>query len=112
MSNDQLYLTHILDAIDKIQAYCAEGREKFLASSLVQDAVVRNFEIIGQAAKRLSDTAKALRPDIPWRQITGFRNFLIHDYMGVDPQEVWNVVEQHMPPLRQAASQILESVAL
>lgn len=109
MSNDRLYLEHIREAIEKITSYSAGGWDEFQRSPLVQDAVLRNFEIIGEASKRLSDAVKSLRPDIPWRQISAFRNVLIHDYMGVNPQRVWNVVTQDLPVLRQAVDELLKA---
>ena len=107
MSDDRLYLDHIRQAIEKIECYTRGGRDEFLRSSLVQDAVIRNFEFIGEAAKRLSDAAKAWRPEIPWRRVAGFRDFLIHNYMGVDAPEVWNVIADHLQPLGEAAAFLL-----
>jgi uncharacterized protein with HEPN domain len=109
MKDDRLYLEHIRDAIDKIRAYSAAGREEFLRNSMAQDAVMRNFEIIGEAAKRLSEATKSRCPEIPWRRVAGFRDVLIHAYMGVDTAEVWNVIETHLPGLRAAAERLLGS---
>jgi len=106
---DQLYLTHIRESIEKIESYTAEGREAFVSDSKTQDAVIRNFEIIGEATKRLSTDAKAQQPHIPWREVAGFRDILIHDYEGVDCLEVWNIVENHLPQLHQAVASLLKS---
>lgn len=83
MKGDQLYLKHILDAIDKVDAYIAVGREVFIASSHWQDAVIRQLEIIGEATKRLSKQFCSRHSDVPWRRIAGLRDVLIHDYMGL-----------------------------
>lgn len=107
--DDKVYLVHIQEAIEKILRYTAGGRDKFMEDTLVQDAVVRNFEIIGEAAKRLSDQVKHQRLEIPWRAVAGFRDVLIHDYMGVDREEVWRIVESRLPELRQAVEQLLQS---
>ena len=108
MSDDRLYLTHIQQAIEKILSYSAAGQDDFLGNTLVQDGVIRNFEIIGEASKRLSDAAKARCPDVPWRRVAGFRDILIHNYMGVDAREVWNVIVTHLPALRRAVEDLLK----
>lgn len=107
MKTDLLYLTSISDAIQKIQDYTRNGRDSFLGNPMAQDAVIRNFEIIGEAAKRLSDDTKSNAPHLPWRSICGFRDVLIHDYMGVDIDEVWNVVTDHIPPLAETVQRLL-----
>ena len=107
MNDDRLYLTHILEAIEKIQRYTADGRDEFFGDPRTQDAVLRNFEIIGEATKHLSQETRNKQPDIPWKQIAGFRDVLIHDYMGVDIEEVWNVVENSIPPLLSAVQDLL-----
>ena len=108
MKDDKLYLAHIRDAIRKICFYTAGGREEFMQNPMAQNAVVRNFEIIGEAAKRLSDHARKQRPEIPWRAISEFRNVLIHDYMGVDLIEVWKVIERDLPALSRAVEDLLK----
>ena len=104
MSQDAMYLIHILQAIEKIGSYTVDGKDNFSRDLKTQDAVIRNFEIIGEAVKRIDRSVKDRRPDIPWRQIAGLRDVLIHDYMGVDVVEVWNVVEHHLPALRAAVT--------
>ena len=69
--------------------------------------MLRNFEIIGEATKRLPQETRDKQPNIPWKQIAGFRDVLIHDYMGVDIDEVWNVVEKFIPPLLNAVRTLL-----
>ena len=108
MKDDSVYLEHIREAIEKILSYSSAGREEFVKSPMAQDAVIRNFEIIGEAAKRLSEAVKAKQPDIPWRDVAGFRDVLIHDYMGIDLAEVWNVIESHLPVLRRAIDELLK----
>lgn len=67
---------------------------------MIQDAVIRNFEIMGEATKRLSGTMKEDHAEIPWRQMAGFRDVLIHDYLSVDMDEVWSVIEQDLPTIK------------
>ena len=109
MKDDRLYLEHIRDAIAKVRAYTAGGRDEFMRNSLIQDGVIRNFEIIGEASKQLSDDVKGKHPEIPWSDIARFRDFLIHHYMGVNPKRIWDVIETHLPALRKAAEERLKS---
>ncbi len=109
MKDDRVYLTHIAEAIEKVDAYGAGGRDEFMQNPMAQDAIIRNFEIIGEATKRISEATKQKRPEIIWRDVAGFRDVLIHDYMGVDLNEVWNIIENHLPALRNAVRQLLES---
>lgn len=109
MSRDTLYLRHILDAIQKIERYAQGGHDEFVAESLRHDAVIRQLEIVGEAAKRLSPQVLSRSPDVPWRQVAGMRDVLIHDYMGVDLERVWNVVQQDLPSLRRAVEALLKS---
>lgn len=103
---DRNYVRHILDCIERIQEYTAGGKKAFDASHLIQDAVVRNIEIIGEAVKNLSDETKAGYPDIPWKQIARMRDKVIHHYFGLDLELVWGVVEQHIQPLKVAVEDL------
>jgi uncharacterized protein with HEPN domain len=75
----------------------------------VQDAVIRNFEIIGEATKRLSKNFRSENTDIPWKKIAGMRDILIHDYLGIDIYSVWNAIEQNLPELKQQLIRIKKS---
>lgn len=107
MKDDRLYLEHIREAIQKIASYSAGGWEEFSRNPMAQDAILRNFEIIGEATKRLGDALKTRHPNVPWREIAGFRDVLIHNYMGVNLKRVWNVIEKDLPSLRQAVEELL-----
>jgi uncharacterized protein with HEPN domain len=107
VSRDELYLRHVLDAIEKIERYVAVGYDEFMTASHWQDAVIRQLESIGEAVKRLSPATTARRSDIPWRRISGMRDVLIHDYMGVDLGAVWQVTQHDLTQLRLAAAEIL-----
>ena len=107
MTGDQLYLKHILDAIEKIESYILVGREVFLDQSHWHDAVIRQLEIIGEATKSLSQSLRSQHSDIPWRRITGLRDVLIHNYMGVDLEAVWEVTQRDVPGLKDRVETIL-----
>ncbi len=108
--SDKLYLTHIRDSVEKIDQVAQEGREAFLQEFRLHDSVIRNFEIIGEATKHLSEESKALQPQIPWKDVAGFRDILIHQYFGIDLEEVWRIIDQSLPALRQAVSNLLETL--
>ena len=85
-----------------IHKYTRGARTQFFDSHLVQDAVIRNLQTLAETTQRLSDPIKATEPGTPWREITGFRNVLAHDYLSIDLEAVWSVVEQDLPPLADA----------
>ena len=104
MKNSWVYIATALECIDLIMEYTSGlTQETFLADRKTQDAVVRNFEVIGQAPKDYGlDALKEKRPDIPWSQITGMRNVLAHEYLGVDMILIWDTVKLHLNELKQA----------
>lgn len=108
MKKDSIYLRHILDAIDKIESYTNVGKDTFMSTSHWQDATIRNLEIIGEAVKRLSKDFKERNTKIPWRNVAGLRDVLIHDYMGVDLESVWNVVQVNLPDLKKVVRENLD----
>ncbi len=111
MQKDPLiYLEHILVCIQKIKSYTANLNEAdFLKNSLVQDAVIRNLEIIGEATKKLNAEFRKNHPEIEWKKIAGMRDKLIHDYIGVDLWAVWSVIDQIIPNLEIKLGQIIDS---
>lgn len=104
---DRLHLEHIVDSATAILEFTAAGRDAFLEDRKTRDAVVRNLEIIGEAAKRLSTRVRDGNPHVPWRQIAGLRDFVIHQYDHVDYNEVWNVVENDLQTLLKHVRAIL-----
>ena len=100
MKEDNVYLQNIFECIVKIETYTKSGKEGFMSSDLIQDAVIRNLEIIGEATKRVSQEIKELHQEIPWRQMAGLRDVLIHDYMGISHKVVWNVIQNELPKLK------------
>nr|WP_044200150.1 DUF86 domain-containing protein [Oscillochloris trichoides] len=110
MTDDRTYLGHIIDCIQRIEDYTRDGEAAFMASPIIQDAVVRNFEIIGEATKRLSSKLTRSRPDIQWRRIAGFRDVLIHRYASIDLTAVWNVIEHDLTNLKSVITDLLETL--
>ena len=107
MKNKLLYLSNIKDCIENIEAYTVEGKEVFLQNRMMQDAVIRNLEIIGEATKLLSSEMRDQYPNIPWRKMAGLRDVLIHNYLRVDLEEVWMIVETNLPDLKTKINQII-----
>ncbi len=107
MKDDRLYLIHIWESIQRIESYSIEGKSAFLASTMMQDAIIRNFEIIGEATKHLSLEMRLSNPEIQWRGLAGFRDVLIHNYMGVDLVEVWNIIEKELPQIKNSLEPIM-----
>ena len=105
--DSRVYLAHILERIDRINLFTDRGRDAFFADAMIQDAVVRNLEVIGEAAKRIPDDYRQLHPAIPWRSLAALRDVLIHQYEGVSLPEVWQVVEEHLPRLRTSIAALL-----
>jgi uncharacterized protein with HEPN domain len=106
VKSDRPYLAHIADSIATIESYVAGGRDAFLRERMIQDAVIRNFEIIGEAAGRLSSSMRDAS-DVSWGEVIAFRNRLIHGYWSVDVRLVWDVIEHELPGLKQAVGRLL-----
>lgn len=96
----------MLDCIARVEEYTQLQRSRFFGSRLIQDGVVRNLQVLAESSQRLSEEAKAAEAQIPWRAIAGFRNILVHQYLGLDMDAIWNVVEKELPPLRAALERL------
>lgn len=110
--DDIVYLNHIMDSISKIEDFTEDLDEnEFNESELVQAAVIRHIEIIGEATKQLSDETRKKHPRIPWTDIAGMRDKLIHGYFGVDIDAVWDTVKKDIPKLKDDVKKILDEVS-
>ncbi len=105
--DDRVYLDDILEAIESIEIYTRDGRAAFMDSRMIRDAVIRNFQVIGEAAKLISQGLCQQYPDVPWRRMAGFRDVLVHDYRRLDLYLIWNVVENELPTLKPRIAEIL-----
>jgi uncharacterized protein with HEPN domain len=108
MRDDTIYLRHILECIRRIEVNVAGGREQFMASHTLQDAVLRNLQTMTESTQRLSNTLKAAYPDVEWRRIIAFRNVLVHDYLGIDLERIWEIIQRDVPSFKRAIAAMLE----
>lgn len=107
--NDTVYLKHILDAIHQIETYVDSlDYAQFEQTRLVQDGVIRQLEIIGEASRNLSDEYRAQHAELPWRQIIGLRNRLIHAYFDVNLGIIWEIVQVNIPQLKHSINASIE----
>jgi uncharacterized protein with HEPN domain len=83
VKDDRLYLIHISECIARIEQYTKDGKHSFLADIKTQDAVLRNLQTLSESTQRLSDKLKAKYPEVDWNGIAGFRNILVHNYLGI-----------------------------
>jgi uncharacterized protein with HEPN domain len=107
VSDDVLYLIHILERIQRIQQYTASGHAAFQQATIIQDAVLRNLHTLSESTQRLSDAVKETYPDVDWRGISRFRNVVVHEYLGVDLARIWDIVQHDLPELERSIARIL-----
>ena len=97
-----------MERITLTDEFTAGGRETFLKSRLIQEAVIRNLEIIGESSRNISESLRQEHPEVFWKQIAAFRNFVIHAYWAIKLERVWQIIETDLPPLRPQIAAILE----
>jgi uncharacterized protein with HEPN domain len=103
----ELLVEDMLDALRKIDLYTAGmDHSSFLQDEKTVDAVVRNLEVLGEAARQIPDAFAARHPDVPWRKVTGLRNRIVHDYFGLDLEIIWQIVRNDLPPLKATLEKI------
>ena len=99
--DDSIFVSHILDSIQKIEEFSRDvSKEDFFDSVLLQDAIIRRIEIIGEASKNVSDSLKSKYPEIPWNEMARTRDKLIHGYFGIDLDLTWDIVEDDISELK------------
>jgi uncharacterized protein with HEPN domain len=109
--DDSVYLRHMLDAMNTVEEYLQGIDEtKFNATRLLQDGAIRQIEIIGEAVRHISNDLRKTYPEIPWQDIAGMRDKLIHDYLGVDLEKVWLTAQEDLPVLKGQVTKILKDL--
>ena len=105
-----VYLKHIVDAIERLNGYL-EGVDRgcFLGNNLLQAGVIREMMIIGEAAKQVGEGFRKAHPDIPWKKMAGMRDKLIHDYLGVDIEAVWDTAVKDLPDLKKLLKGMIDN---
>ena len=104
----RVFIDHILECIELIEDYLSDKTmDEFLASSQLQDAVIRRIEIIGEATKKLPQDFKEKYPDIPWREMSGMRDIIVHEYFGVDLKLTWRVAKKDIKELKLKLEQLI-----
>ena len=111
MKEDVVYLRHMLECIRRIEENSAGGRAQFMGSHTLQDAVLRNLQTLAESTQRLSLALTDTHPAIPWRRIAAFRNVLVHNYLGIDLETIWDILQRDVPPLKRAVVVMLERKA-
>jgi len=102
VKDDGVYVDRVFDRVRRIGEYCRDGETAFRESELIQDGVMRNLQTLAESTQRMSDRLRTLHPEVDWRAIAGFRNVLVHDYLGVNLEHVWSIVAHDLPGLRMA----------
>ena len=110
MIDDKGRLLDILTYIEKIEKYTDRGKEAFEKDELLHSFFIRNFAVIGEAARGLSDNLKKKNHHIDWKKIIGMRNVLVHDYLGIELDIVWNIVQNDLPQFKKAVQEILNKI--
>jgi uncharacterized protein with HEPN domain len=110
MKDDRLYLIHIRECIARIVRYTADGGNAFLEDTKTQDAVIRNLQTLAESTQRVSEPLQVQHPEVEWRTIAAFRNVAVHDYLGIDLSQIWDIVADDLPKLDQQIASILHEV--
>jgi len=109
--NYVMYIEDIINCIEKIERYVGElSYQNFVKNSLVFDATIRNLEVIGEASKNISEEIINQYPEVPWKSMIGLRNILIHEYFGIDPEIIWEIIKTDLPKTKPFILQILREL--
>ncbi len=109
MKDDVVYLRHIDECLTRIERNISVGLDEFLASTTLQDATLRNLQTMSEATQRLSPELKSAYPNVDWDDISGFRNILVHNYLGIDMELIWTIIERDVPLLKNAITEMIDN---
>ena len=107
MKDDRFYFVHMLECISNIRDDTANLKENFAGNRTIPDAVMHNLRLLAETSKRVSNEARARHPEIPWRDLADFRNVVVHDYLKIDYDEFWLIIENNLPPLQEDLERIV-----
>lgn len=110
MRSDQDRLQDIIEAIRRVVPYVSAGRDEFDRSEPVRYLIIHHLVIVGEAANRVSESTRLLKPAIPWPQISAMRNLIVHEYFGIDLDEIWNAAIRDLPLLLESILPLLETI--
>ena len=111
MKDDSVYLKYILECIRRIEEDIACEYDRFMESHTCQDAVLRNLQTIAESTQRLSEDIKSAYPEVEWRSIAAFRNVLVHDYLGIDIERIWGIVQEDVPGLKKIIQNMFDDIS-
>lgn len=106
--DDSIYLEHILNCIGRIEKYVSYKKKKSADLELIEDGIIRNLQIMAESSQRLSKSLKLKVTDIPWHSLSGFRNVLVHDYLGIDREEIYQTIKSDLPKLKKRVKEMLK----
>lgn len=108
--DDRAFIEDMLARLELVAEFTQDGHEAFINSRLIQEAVIRGLEIIGEASRNISEDLRDDHPEVPWRQIAAFRNFVIHVYWDIKLERIWEIIENDLPALNPQLEAILASL--
>ena len=110
MKDDKFYLIHIMECVTNIENFTVGGRDEFLSDIKTRDAVLRNLQILSESTQRISQELKNAYPNIDWKDLSGLRNVLVHDYLGINYNRVWEFIEKELPSLKYKVETVLNGL--
>jgi uncharacterized protein with HEPN domain len=110
MNNDKQYLSHLRDCVVRVEQYIVSGKKEFMTSTLRQDAVLRNLQLMAESTLRLSEELRFQHIEVPWREIANWREILGQNYLVINLDEVWRFIELRFPQLKQQVNKVLQQL--